>query len=132
MKRKIWIKKQFFDKKYLWWRTTLSEKILLWKKNIERLQNAVLSSSHRLSRCQVVLTKKLFSVLLELELSEFEFEHKLSFGAYHNLSFVAIWVLLHFEFLVLSQFKLLSLVTIWVSELPFEFWWFFLWNKVCW
>ena len=65
-------------------------------KNIARLQNAAQSTSHWLSRRQVVLTKRL---LPEIELSEFEF-----------LSFVTIWVW------VLSQFEYLAFVTIWIFK----------------
>ena len=42
-------------------------------KNIVRSQKAAQSASHRLLRCQVVLTKRLFHVLSEIELSAFEF-----------------------------------------------------------
>ena len=51
---------------------------MIIKENPERLQNAALRTFHRLSMCQVVLTKRLFYVF---ELTIFEF-----------------WSLLQFEF----------------------------------
>ena len=107
---------------------------MIIKENPERLQNAALRTFHRLSMCQVVLTKRLFYIfelnkiwVLELitiwvfrfccysnsvSLS-FEFCHKLSFKFLYDYikkkSIVTIWV---FE---LSHFEFLSSVTIWVK-----------------
>ena len=71
-------------------------------KNIARLQNAAQSTSHRLSRCQVVLTKRLFKVLSDIDLSEFEFFscQNLSFEFCQSLSFgfLTNWVLSQFDF----------------------------------
>ena len=55
--------------------------MLKLEENIAGSQKAAQSTSHRLSRSQVVLTKRLFKVLSELELSALEF-----------LSCVTIWV----------------------------------------
>ena len=86
-------------------------------KNSSILQKAALSTSHRLLRCQVVLTKRLFKVLKLSIVRIFvflsfvtiwvlEFCHNLSF-----LNFVAIWMFEfghNLSFWVLSQFKFLS------------------------
>ena len=65
------------------------------RKKIARSKNAAQSTSHQLSRCQVVLNKR----PKEIECCQ-------------SLSF---WVLSQFELLGFSQFKFLSFVTILVS-----------------
>ena len=88
---------------------------------IVRLQNASLSISHQLSRCQVVPTKPIFKnfvinwVFSQIEfffvvtIWVFEFCHNLSWEFCQNLSF---WVLWQFKGCVLSQFESLGFFTI--------------------
>ena len=95
------------------------------QKNIARLQKAAQRTSNRLSRCQVVLTKRLFwSFVINWVLSPNEFCHPLSFVTIclfefcHNL---ICWVLSQFELVTIWAFNNLScqdlsFVTIWVFE----------------
>ena len=85
------------------------------KKNSLRLRKAAQRTSHRLSMCQVNLTKTLFwSFVIIWVLSPIEFCRKLSFVTIclfefcHNLS---VWVLSQFEFC-----HNLSFGTIWVCK----------------
>ena len=95
-----------------------------------RLQNAAPRTSHRLWRCQVVLTIRLFYDLLEIEFSEFEFFlykfQFLSSTSFEFLSFVAIisWVMLLFDFWQKISLKFcynLSFFFSFVTTLVFEF-----------
>ena len=114
----------------MWWPTILTP----LKKNITRLQMAAFDTSHRLSRCQVVIyKKKLLSeivFLIRIWVFEFfsssiwvvEFCHNLScwiLSQFQFLKFVKLWVKFcpHSSFWVLLQFKFLSFVTILVFEI---------------
>ena len=86
-RRKKIVMKFFCDDNFLWWKKSC-EDFWIKKKNIARLQNAALSTSYWLSRCQVVLTKILLKVLSETEFcQELSFVSKFSF-----LSLARIWV----------------------------------------
>ena len=85
----------------------LSHNFFYIKKTSQELQNAAPSRSHQLSRCQVVLTKRLGHKLSLVTIWVFECCHNLNFilfffftiwvfQFYHNFSFVTFWV---FEFL---------------------------------
>ena len=103
----------------------------IYKETLQDLQNAAQSKSHRLSRHQVILTKRLFLSF------EIEYCQSLSFWVWSELKllgFVTIWVLEfchNLIFLDFSQFEFwefchnLSILTIWVVEfvaiLFFEF-----------
>ena len=78
------------------------------------MQNADQSTSHPLLRCQVVLTKRQFQVLSEIELSEFELLSFITIWVWvfflRNLSFIIIWV---FEFFS-PQFEFYHNLSFWV------------------
>ena len=127
-----------------------------WKTSRES-QNAAQRTSHQLSRCLNVLTKrpflsifghKLIFVIIHV-LSEFqflsfvtiwviEFCHNMSqFKFWHNFGFVTIWVLSQLEFFkffhnlsfwVFSQFEFFSFVSIWVFEF-YHHLSFWVWSK---
>ena len=44
----------------LWWKKLCWNSFVMRRKNIARSQNALQNTSHQLSRCQVVLTKRFF------------------------------------------------------------------------
>ena len=108
-------------------------------KNIARSQMAASNTSHRLSRCQVFLNKRLLSEIILLNMIwVFKVCKNLSCWVLTQLelmNFVTVWVLEVCQTLIwiMSQCKLLSFVTIQVFEfcyhLFFEFWtiWVFLW-----
>ena len=107
------------------WTTIYSEKKN--KKNVGWWQNAAQSASYQLSRCQVILTKRLFNVLSEIELSEFEicvlsqFEFLVFFKTWvfeysQNLGLLGLFIIWVFD---LSYFQFLSFVLIWVKFLNF-------------
>ena len=75
----------------------------------------LLRTSHRLSRCHVVLTTRLFKVMSENEFSGVEF---LSFVTIWILSFVTIWVIAFCHNLIFTL-KNWGFIIIWVLELSF-------------
>ena len=92
--------------------------------NIARTQMAASNTSHRLSRCQVVLNKRLLSeIVLLIRIWVFEFCYIFSCwvsSQFELLNFVTFWVLSNWvEFCPNSRF--FSFVTIQVDELFLQF-----------
>ena len=85
-----------YKKKLTWFIRTIPS----LQKTLQESQKAAPRTSHRLSRCQVVFTKRCHHCYCH-----YYYFHYYHYYYYYNLSF---WVL--------SQFELLSSVTIWVFE----------------
>ena len=79
---------------------------IITKQNIARLQKAALSTSHRLMRCQIILTKRIFKVMSEIEfcqnlsldLSEFKFGVLSELEFCQNIIFRVLSEFLFFRF----------------------------------
>ena len=91
--------------------------------NKEELQMAASNTSHRMSRCQVVLNKRLLSeTVLLTRIWVFKFFHNLSWWVLSQFEFyfyfVTVWVFEISQNLswILSQFKFLILVAIQVLQ----------------